>query len=198
MKAEQMKRCVVAFVAVASMLAATVALAGPGPGPGRGGPGPGGGPVNFGPGPCSPGPAVRHHHDTALAVGAGLLGAGLLASVAYDVGRPSSTVVYSSGPVVYSSSPVVYSSAPVVYATTTPVFAGAAFPPNDVVVQPAPVVVAQPFPAGYYVNQTRTVWVDGGWLEQVTPSGGRIRVWQAGHYETRTVPVWVSSTTIVP
>lgn len=196
MRAEQLKRCAVTFVATASLLTATVAFAGPGPGrvgpgPGRGGPDPGFGRSGPGPGNCGPGPVVRRHHDTAFVVGAGLLGAGLLASVAYDMGRPSSTVVYSSGPVVYSSGPVVY-------ATTAPIFAEAAFPPNDVVAQPAPVVVAQPFPAGYYVNQTRTVWVDGGWLDEVTPSGGRIRIWQAGHYETRTVPVWVSSTTIVP
>lgn len=52
--------------------------------------------------------------------------------------------------------------------------------PAAVVVQPAPVVVQQ-------TATTERVWVEGRYVDQVEPNGTVVRVWQPGHYETRTV-----------
>lgn len=52
--------------------------------------------------------------------------------------------------------------------------------PAAVVVQPAPVVVQQ-------TTTTERVWVEGRYVDQVEPNGTVVRVWQPGHYETRTV-----------
>ena len=62
---------------------------------------------------------------------------------------------------------------------------------TPVVVQPAPTVVqptqvvVQPTP----VTQTRNVWVEGRYVDQVQANGTVIRVWQPGHYEQTTVVV---------
>lgn len=44
-------------------------------------------------------------------------------------------------------------------------------------------VVTQP------VYTTQQVWVPGAYVDQVQPNGTVIRVWQPGHYETRSVLV---------
>ena len=51
---------------------------------------------------------------------------------------------------------------------------------ETVVVQSAPVVVQQ-------TATTERVWVEGRYVDQVEPNGTVVRVWQPGHYETRTV-----------
>ena len=117
------------------------------PGPGRGG---------FG-GPRGPAPMHHgghhhhhhHHHSTGFAVGAGILGAGLVASAIYDATHPR---------------PVIVESAPV-----------------------APVVTT-----GHYETQIQNVWVEGRYIDQATPQGTIVRVWQPGHYEQQTTQVWVS------
>ena len=70
-------------------------------------------------------------------------------------------------------------------------------PPRPVVVAPAaPVVVA---PAALVVvttptvvtsvTQVQNVWVEGRYVDQVQANGTVVRVWQPGHYESRTVVV---------
>ena len=54
-------------------------------------------------------------------------------------------------------------------------------PQPTVVVQQPPVVVQQP------VTTTTQVWVEGRYVDQVMGNGTVVRVWQPGHYETRTV-----------
>ncbi len=127
------------------------------PGPGRG----------FG-GPHHPPPMHHgghhhhHHHHGAYAVGAGILGAGLVASAIYDATHPR---------------PIIVESAPVV---VTPAV-------QPVVVTPAPVVTT-----GHYETQVQNVWVEGRYIDQTTPQGTIVRVWQPGHYEQQSTQVWVS------
>lgn len=52
--------------------------------------------------------------------------------------------------------------------------------PAAVVVHPAPVVVQQ-------TATTERIWVEGCYVDQVQPNGTIVRIWQPGHYETRTV-----------
>ena len=144
-------------------LATSLALcARPGPGRGPGGPRGGfGGPR--GPAPMHHGGHHHHHHrGTGFAVGAGLLGAGLVASAVYDATHPR---------------PVIVESAPVV---VTPAV-------QPVVVTPAPVVTT-----GHYETQVQNVWVEGRYIDQATPQGTIVRVWQPGHYEQQSTQVWVS------
>ena len=112
----------------------------------------------------------HHHHSKAWGIGAGILGAGLLASTIYDATRPSTVVV--TQPAVVTPAPVVVTPAPVV-------------------VTPAPVVVQQPAVAGHYETRTENVWVEGRYVDQVV-NGVVQRVWQPGHYEQRQTQVWVS------
>ena len=139
-------------------LATTFALcARPGPGGG-----PGGGPRG-GRGPAAPMHHGHHHHHVGrgAAIGAGVLGAGLLAGAIVDAARPR--------PVVVERPPVV-----------------APPPPAPVVVTPPPVVTP-----GHYETRVHNVWVEGRYVDQVTPHGTMIRVWQPGHYEQRSTQVWV-------
>ena len=59
-------------------------------------------------------------------------------------------------------------------------------PPAPVVVAPAPVVTA-----GHYETRVQNVWVEGRYIDQATPNGTIVRVWQPGHYEQQTTQVWV-------
>ena len=114
---------------------------------------------------------ARHHHHhrgTGFAIGAGILGAGLLASTIYDATHPA--------PVV-APAPVVVTPAPVVVA-----------PQPQVVVQtPPPAVVT-----GHYETRVQNVWVEGRYIDQTTPQGGVVRTWQPGHYEQQQTQVWVT------
>ena len=112
----------------------------------------------------------HHHHSKAWAVGAGLLGAGIIASTIYDATRPSTVVV---------TQPAVVTPAPVVVA------------PAPVVVAPAPVVVQQPVATGHYETRVQNVWVEGRYVDQVV-NGVVQRVWQPGHYEQQQTQVWVA------
>jgi len=115
----------------------------------------------------------HHHRGTGFAIGAGILGAGLLASAVYDATHPR---------------PYVVPAAPVV---VTP-------PPQVVVQQPAPVVVQQPAPvivqqpAPRYETRMQNVWVEGQYIDQQTPQGTVVRTWQPGHYEQRPTQVLVT------
>ena len=147
-------------------VAALCVSARPGPG-GFGGPGRGG----FGP-MRGPGPIGGHHHHhhhrggTALGIGAGILGAGLVASTIYEATHPR--------PVIVAPAPVI-APAPVVVAQPT-------------VVAPAPVVVQ---PAGHYETRVQNVWVEGRYIDQ-SYNGVIQRVWQPGHYEQQQTQVWVT------
>ena len=132
-------------------------------------PGPGGGPRGGfgGPRPMHHAPRPmphhhHHHHRTGVAIGAGILGAGLVASAIYDATHPR---------------PVIVESAPVV---VTPAV-------QPVVVTPAPVVTT-----GHYETRVQNVWVEGRYIDQATPQGTIVRVWQPGHYEQQSTQVWVS------
>ena len=106
----------------------------------------------------------HHHHSKAHAIGAGILGAGLIASTIYNATRPSTVVV---------TQPAVVAPAPVVVA-------------------PAPVVVQQPVVAtGHYETRVQNVWVEGRYVDQVV-NGVVQRVWQPGHYEQQQTQVWVT------
>ena len=132
-------------------------------------PGPGGGPRGGfgGPRPMHHAPRPmphhhHHHHRTGVAIGAGILGAGLVASAIYDATHPR---------------PVIVESAPVV---VTPAV-------QPVVVTPAPVVTT-----GHYETRVQNVWVEGRYIDQATPQGTIVRTWQPGHYEQQSTQVWVS------
>ena len=113
-------------------------------------------------------PHHHHHGGAGLAIGAGVLGAGLLASAIYDATHPRPYV---------APAPVVVTPAPVVVA-----------PQPQVVVQtPAPVVTT-----GHYETRVQNVWVEGRYIDQATPQGTVIRTWQPGHYEQQSTQVWVS------
>ena len=100
--------------------------------------------------------------------GAGILGAGLLASTIYDATHPRPYV---------APAPVVVTPAPVVVA-----------PQPQVIVQtPAPVVQT-----GHYETRVQNVWVEGRYIDQTTPQGGVVRTWQPGHYEQQQTQVWVN------
>ena len=110
----------------------------------------------------------HHHRGTGFAIGAGILGAGLLASTIYDATHPA--------PVV-APAPVVVTPAPVVVA-----------PQPQVVVQTPPPVVA----TGHYETRVQNVWVEGRYVDQTTPQGAVVRTWQPGHYEQQQTQVWVT------
>ena len=147
------------FVLTMALAAAFALSARPGPGGPRGG---------FHGGPRGPvpmhhgGPHHHHHRGAGLAVGAGILGAGLVASAIYDATHPR---------------PVVVESAPVV---VTPAV-------QPVVVTPAPVVTT-----GHYETRVQNVWVEGRYIDQATPQGTIVLTWQPGHYEQQSTQVWVS------
>ncbi|MGN0846194.1 MAG: hypothetical protein ACI4RA_02275 [Kiritimatiellia bacterium] len=106
----------------------------------------------------------HHHHrhaETGFAIGAGILGAGLLASAIYDATRPAPP----PPPVVVAPTPVV----------TQPVVAQ------------QPVAVN----TGHYETRTQTVWVEGRYVDQPNGAGQMVRVWQPGHYEEQQTRVWV-------
>ena len=111
----------------------------------------------------------HHHRGTGFAIGAGILGAGLLASTIYDATHPR--------PYVVEPAPVVVTPAPVVVA-----------PQPQVVVQtPPPAVVT-----GHYETRVQNVWVEGRYIDQTTPQGTIVRTWQPGHYEQQQTQVWVT------
>ena len=110
----------------------------------------------------------HHHHGTGFAIGAGILGAGLLASTIYDATHPRPYV---------APAPVVVTPAPVVVA-----------PQPQVVVQTPPPVVA----TGHYETRVQNVWVEGRYVDQTTPQGAVVRTWQPGHYEQQQTQVWVT------
>ena len=110
----------------------------------------------------------HHHHGTGFAIGAGILGAGLLASTIYDATHPRPYV---------APAPVVVTPAPVVVA-----------PQPQVVVQTPPPVVA----TGHYETRVQNVWVEGRYVDQTTPQGAIVRTWQPGHYEQQQTQVWVT------
>ena len=113
----------------------------------------------------------HHHHSTGFAIGAGILGAGLLASTIYDATHPVPP------PPVVAPAPVVVTPAPVVVA-----------PQPQVIVQtPAPVVST-----GHYETRVQNVWVEGRYIDQTTPQGAVVRTWQPGHYEQQQTQVWVT------
>ena len=57
-----------------------------------------------------------------------------------------------------------------------------------VVHQPVATVVTTPVVVQQATcTETQRIWVEGCYVDQVQPNGTVIRVWQPGHYETRTV-----------
>ena len=110
----------------------------------------------------------HHHRGTGFAIGAGILGAGLLASTIYDATHPRPYV---------APAPVVVTPALVVVA-----------PQPQVVVQTPPPVVA----TGHYETRVQNVWVEGRYVYQTTPQGAVVRTWQPGHYEQQQTQVWVT------
>lgn len=123
----------------------------------------------------------HHHHGTGFAIGAGILGAGLLAHAVYDATHP---YYYGAAPVVVTPTPVV--TQPVV--VQQPVIQQQVVQP--VVQQP---VVQQPTVQQLAVQQptvqTQNVWVEGRYVDQVNAQGQTVRVWQPGHYEQVQVTV---------
>ena len=70
--------------------------------------------------------------------------------------------------------------------------------PEPAVVETTPVVqpvVVTPTPAvttGHYETRVQNVWVPDRYVDQTTPQGTTIRVFQAGHYEQQSTQVWVT------
>ena len=152
------------FVLTMALATSLVLCARPGPGRGPGGPRGGFGGPHHGPAPMHHGGHHHHHHHrgTGFAVGAGILGAGLVASAIYDATHPR---------------PVIVEQAPVV---VTPAV-------QPVVVTPPPVVTT-----GHYETRVQNVCVEGRYIAQATTQGTIVRVWQPGHYEQQSTQVWVS------
>ncbi len=65
-------------------------------------------------------------------------------------------------------------------AVTTPPRTVTTVVTTPTIVTPVPVVVT-PTPV------VQNVWVEGRYVDQVQPNGTVLRVWQSGHYESRTV-----------
>lgn len=127
----------------------------------QGGPGFGG--RGFAPRMHVPHPSYHHrHHHGGWGRGGGAFWGGFVGGV---VG--GALVDACIGP-RYSTSTVVVQQ-PVV--TQTPVVINQ----TPVVVNPAP------------VTTTTQVWVEGRYVDQVQANGTVVRIWQPGHYETRTV-----------
>ena len=61
--------------------------------------------------------------------------------------------------------------------------------PAYVASAPRPVYVPPPPPPPVPVYETRMVWVDGRYVDQVMPNGAVHRYWQPGHYEEIQVQV---------
>ena len=115
----------------------------------------------------------HHHHGTGFAIGAGILGAGLLAHAVYDATHP---YYYGAAPVVVAPTPVV----------TQPVVVQQPVIQQPVIQQP---VVQQPVVQPQPVVRTQNVWVEGRYVDQVNAQGQTVRVWQPGHYEQVQVTV---------
>lgn len=141
----------------------------------------GGGPAYYGGGHGDHHHRRHHHGDTGFAIGAGILGAGMLAETIYDATHPQPVVV-EPAPVVQ---PVVVAPAQQVVVTQ---------PQQVVVTQPQQVVATPPpaVPAGHYETRVENVWVEGRYVDQVTPQGTTVRVYQPGHYEQQSTQVWVT------
>ena len=122
---------------------------------------PHGGPVGHRPPP--PRPVMHHHHH-----GGGVWGHGgrnfWPGFVGGVIGGAITRTIVEPAPVVVTTPTVV---TPTVVTTPTVV---------------APTVVAP-------VTTTQNVWVEGRYVDQVQANGTVVRVWQPGHYETRTVVV---------
>lgn len=124
----------------------------------------------------------HYHHGTGFAIGAGILGAGLLAHAVYDATHP---YYYGAAPVVVAPTPVV--TQPVVVQQSViqqPVIQQPVV--QQVVQQP---VVQQPVVQPQPVVRTQNVWVEGRYVDQVNAQGQTVRVWQPGHYEQVQVTV---------
>ena len=113
----------------------------------------------FGHGPAP----VRHHHGGVWGHGGRNFLPGFVGGV---VGGMLTRTVVAPAPIV--------APAPVVVTTPTVV--------NTPTVVTAPVYTTP-------VTTTQQVWVEGRYVDQVQPNGVVVRVWQPGHYETRTVTV---------
>ena len=107
---------------------------------------------------------VRHHHShSAWGKGGRNFWPGFVGGV---VGGIVSQRMVTPAPAVVVSTPAVVTTPTVV---TTPVVV-------------APTVTAP-------VTTTQQVWVEGCYINQLQPNGTYIKVWQPGHYETRTITV---------
>ena len=172
------KICVLATALATSLVLCARPGPGGGPGgPGRGPSGPRRAPMHRGGGPIRGGAPIHgggggghHHHNhhhhggTGAAIGAGILG-GIIGAAIHDAVTPE---------------PAVVETAPVV---------------QPVVVTPAQQVVVTPTPAvttGHYETRVQSVWVPDRYVDQTTPQGTTIRVFQAGHYEQQSTQEWVT------
>ncbi|MBR4172512.1 MAG: hypothetical protein IKR48_12755 [Kiritimatiellae bacterium] len=54
-------------------------------------------------------------------------------------------------------------------------------------IEPAP----PPRPAPHYEDRQERIWVEGQWVYGTDSWGRRTQVWEPGHWEVRTVRVWV-------
>ena len=137
----------------------------PGPGPGRG-PRPGQTmyhqrpPSRPFPGQSFHRPPPRHHHHSTWGRGGRNFWPGFVGGVV--------------GGMLYDGF-----AGPTVVTTPTTVVV-----PQSTVVVPQTTVISQP------VYETRSVWVDGTYVDQIQPDGRVLKVWTPGHYETRKVPIY--------
>ncbi len=162
-----MKKTFVAMAVVAGVLGAFAAppFGGRGPRPGHRPPAafrPGGGCHR----PMPPPPPPRHHHSC-WGRGGRNFWPGFVGGV---IGGAVARTVVSPAPVVVTSPAVV--TAPAVVTTPT-VIAAPSVVTTPTVVAPATTV--------------QNVWVPGRYVDQIQPNGTVVRIWQAGHYEQRTV-----------
>lgn len=112
---------------------------------------------------------VRHHHShSTWGRGGRNFWPGFVGGV---VGGIVSRRVVAPAPTVVVSTPTV---------VTTPTIVTPTVVAPTVV---APTVVTTP------VTTTQQVWVEGCYINQLQPNGTYIKVWQPGHYETRTITV---------
>ncbi len=130
-----------------------------------------------GPRMCAP---VHHHHHSGWGRGGrnfwpGFVGGLVGGVVANTVVRPTvyrTPTVITTTPII--TTPVVTTPVVTTPVVTTPVVATTVYTP------PATIQTAY---------ATQQVWVPGVYVDQTQPNGTVVRVWQPGHYETRSVPV---------
>ena len=140
---------------------------------------------------CPPPPPPRyhvvhhtHHHGGYWGRGGCRFWPGFVGGVVGGVVGTALTRPYYSETIVVQPATTVVTTPTVVQ---QPIVVQQPVVTQPVVVQrPSAISVVAPVAS---VQQTRNVWVEGRYVDQVQANGSTVRIWQPGHYEQQTVVV---------